>query len=46
MTRTEAAMDKIQYVFGGSLFFVVSAAAATVMAIGLLADTAIQRLHH
>jgi hypothetical protein len=44
--RTEHALDVAEYTVGGPLFFVVSAATAVVMAVGLAVMTAIDRVLH
>jgi hypothetical protein len=46
MTRFENTEDAVEYVVGGSLFFVVSALTAAVMAIGFGVITAIDSLRH
>ena len=44
--RKEHALDVAEYTIGGPLFFVVAAATASVMAVGLAIMTAIDRLRH
>jgi len=44
--RKEHALDVAEYTVGAPLFFVVSAATAAVMAVGLAVMTAIERLRH
>jgi hypothetical protein len=47
MTRyKDTSLDAIEYTFGGPLFFIVAAATATVMAVGMVAMTVVDRLRH
>ena len=47
MTRyKDTTLDTLEYVFGGPLFFIVAAATAAVMAVGLVAMTVADRLFH
>ena len=47
MTRyKDTTLDTLEYVFGGALFFIVAAATAAVMAVGMVAMTVVDRLLH
>ena len=47
MTRyKDTTLDALEYVIGGSLFFIVAAATAAVMAVGMVAMTVADRLLH
>ena len=47
MTRyKDTTLDTLEYVVGGPLFFIVAAATAAVMAVGMVAITVADRLLH
>ncbi|MEA2132111.1 MAG: hypothetical protein QOC68_20 [Solirubrobacteraceae bacterium] len=47
MTRyKDTALDTVEYVFGGPLFFIVAAATAAVMAVGMVAMAVVDRVLH
>ena len=47
MTRyKDTTIDALEYMVGGPLFFIVAAATAAVMAVGMVAMTVADHLHH
>jgi hypothetical protein len=47
MTRyKDTALDTVEYVVGGPLFFIVAAATAAVMAVGMVAIAVVDRVLH
>jgi hypothetical protein len=47
MTRyKDTALDTVEYVVGGPLFFIVAASTAAVMAVGMVAIAVVDRVLH